>query len=116
TSTTYLLHMIISSYPITPPLLLHSYPTRRSSDLTTTAASGLRPAMRHLMSKNFSAPRSAPNPASVSTTSHSVSASRGSAPTSGRSEEHTSELQSLRHLVCRLLLEKKKNITQHNTQ
>src|SRR5258705_320389 len=28
-----------------------------------------------------------------------------------RSEEHTSELQSLRHLVCRLLLEKKKNMT-----
>src|ERR1035441_10894299 len=26
-----------------------------------------------------------------------------------RSEEHTSELQSLRHLVCRLLLEKKQN-------
>src|SRR5262245_65290519 len=25
-----------------------------------------------------------------------------------RSEEHTSEIQSLRHLVCRLLLEKKK--------
>src|SRR5437899_5534557 len=28
-----------------------------------------------------------------------------------RSEEHTSELQSLRHLVCRLLLEKKKTPT-----
>src|SRR5258705_4138935 len=28
-----------------------------------------------------------------------------------RSEEHTSELQSLRHLVCRLLLEKKKKNT-----
>src|SRR5262245_63194675 len=28
----------------------------------------------------------------------------------GRSEEHTSELQSLRHLVCRLLLEKKKTV------
>src|SRR5205814_10027598 len=28
-----------------------------------------------------------------------------------RSEEHTSELQSLRHLVCRLLLEKKKKHT-----
>src|SRR5258706_7297676 len=28
---------------------------------------------------------------------------------SGRSEEHTSELQSLTNLVCRLLLEKKKN-------
>src|SRR5437899_3372884 len=29
-----------------------------------------------------------------------------------RSEEHTSELQSLRHLVCRLLLEKKNTIAQ----
>src|SRR5437899_8605262 len=29
-----------------------------------------------------------------------------------RSEEHTSELQSLRHLVCRLLLEKKKTVIQ----
>src|SRR5258708_30231319 len=29
-----------------------------------------------------------------------------------RSEEHTSELQSPDHLVCRLLLEKKKNIKQ----
>src|SRR5690625_6990751 len=29
----------------------------------------------------------------------------------GRSEEHTSELQSRGHLVCRLLLEKKKSIT-----
>src|SRR2546425_7266269 len=29
----------------------------------------------------------------------------------GRSEEHTSELQSLAYLVCRLLLEKKKNTT-----
>src|SRR5262245_63792427 len=35
-----------------------------------------------------------------------------------RSEEHTSELQSLRHLVCRLLLEKKKKkkkIKKNNT-
>src|SRR2546429_6649828 len=31
----------------------------------------------------------------------------------GRSEEHTSELQSRLHLVCRLLLEKKKNIRRH---
>src|SRR5262245_66562061 len=35
----------------------------------------------------------------------------------GRSEEHTSELQSLRHLVCRLLLEKKKKHTKtHKTK
>src|SRR2546430_10207219 len=31
-----------------------------------------------------------------------------------RSEEHTSELQSQSNLVCRLLLEKKKNITHLN--
>src|SRR5437016_11245736 len=38
---------------------------------------------------------------------------RGSAPCRGaRSEEHTSELQSLTNLVCRLLLEKKKNESQ----
>src|SRR5258708_27966857 len=34
--------------------------------------------------------------------------------TEGRSEEHTSELQSPDHLVCRLLLEKKKNTIDHN--
>src|SRR2546422_4972581 len=32
----------------------------------------------------------------------------------GRSEEHTSELQSRLHLVCRLLLEKKKTQTKHS--
>src|SRR2546425_8536755 len=34
---------------------------------------------------------------------------RATAPRARRSEEHTSELQSLAYLVCRLLLEKKKN-------
>src|SRR2546425_8990300 len=37
---------------------------------------------------------------------------RGRSPRS-RSEEHTSELQSLAYLVCRLLLEKKKKIAHH---
>src|SRR5947199_7693384 len=35
-------------------------------------------------------------------------------PCKRRSEEHTSELQSLRHLVCRLLLEKKQPETPEN--
>src|SRR3989442_4033358 len=35
--------------------------------------------------------------------------SSGKAPCRARSEEHTSELQSRPHLVCRLLLEKKNN-------
>src|SRR5690554_7334126 len=33
-----------------------------------------------------------------------------------RSEEHTSELQSRPHLVCRLLLEKKKKKTKYKTE
>src|SRR5438309_8708036 len=37
-----------------------------------------------------------------------------SAPLGQRSEEHTSELQSQFHLVCRLLLEKKKNNHKHD--
>ncbi len=41
---------------------------------TTTATAGRSPAVRHLMSKNFSAPRSAPKPASVTTTSARLSA------------------------------------------
>src|SRR3989442_5322265 len=39
-----------------------------------------------------------------------TAARRPSASVSTRSEEHTSELQSRPHLVCRLLLEKKKKI------
>src|SRR3989442_11084585 len=37
----------------------------------------------------------------------------GRRPTLYRSEEHTSELQSRPHLVCRLLLEKKKHSIRH---
>src|SRR5437899_11906793 len=46
-------------------------------------------------------------------TAEQASADAGvrSAAAGARSEEHTSELQSLRHLVCRLLLEKKKQNT-----
>src|SRR2546422_4416027 len=39
---------------------------------------------------------------------HSIPSWRRTLRTSMRSEEHTSELQSRLHLVCRLLLEKKK--------
>src|SRR5438045_7480348 len=49
-------------------------------------------------------------PASPTSSASPVSTSQGSSP---RSEEHTSELQSLRHLVCRLLLEKKKTKRAH---
>src|SRR2546422_2212793 len=60
--------------------------------------------------------RSSPQrgPASASTPRKAATASavgpRRPAATACRSEEHTSELQSRLHLVCRLLLEKKKEI------
>src|SRR2546425_7881840 len=54
------------------------------------------------------------SPLSVSTSrlppsSSQIFAGCGKRPSSPRSEEHTSELQSLAYLVCRLLLEKKKS-------
>ena len=53
----------------TPPLYFNALTVA-----TSTTASGLRPAMRHLISKNFSAPKSAPKPASVITISESFKA------------------------------------------
>src|SRR5687767_15457636 len=46
-------------------------------------------------------------PAALQTAAAGAGGGRGGG--AGRSEEHTSELQSLAYLVCRLLLEKKKN-------
>src|SRR2546423_6067720 len=45
-----------------------------------------------------------------------VAAPAGRTAARRRSEEHTSELQSLAYLVCRLLLEKKNEFTQRLTQ
>src|SRR5687768_17677911 len=48
-------------------------------------------------------------PMSVQPSMHTWDNTRVPAPMLTRSEEHTSELQSRLHLVCRLLLEKKNN-------
>src|SRR5947199_3326206 len=80
---------------------LHSFPTRRSSDLAMQAAMQdmvgvcFTAAGLHVVPTFASKPLLGTNPIA-------------------RSEEHTSELQSLRHLVCRLLLEKKKIRTKHS--
>src|SRR2546422_7759477 len=60
----------------------------------------------------FRSPRTCIGPRSVSwwPGERSRKASTSSWPCSSRSEEHTSELQSRLHLVCRLLLEKKKQV------
>src|SRR5687767_15598080 len=75
-----------------------SFPTRRSSDLSW--ACRVRPLA------GISTWRGAGNGAApaVQASARSV---RNSVADNRRSEEHTSELQSLAYLVCRLLLEKK---------
>src|SRR5689334_23764361 len=64
---------------------------------TTASPSGFGPAAETLRTWNTSSSRSA-----------------GLSVSSLRSEEHTSELQSQFHLVCRLLLEKKKKQIKHS--
>src|SRR5947199_406788 len=88
---------------VTPPLysrwadgdheIVHSFPTRRSSELHAQRPVQLGGVAAALV--NLQGHLGAVN-------DHGHDARRA-----GRSEEHTSELQSLRHLVCRLLLEKK---------
>src|SRR5205814_8299708 len=86
---------------------LHSFPTRRSSDLFggCTFCSITEHEGRIIQSR------------SEDSVLREIEAVRDNVPGftgvisdlgGPRSEEHTSELQSLRHLVCRLLLEKKK--------
>src|SRR5207248_10943090 len=87
-------------YSSAPHRHLHSFPTRRSSDLTTS-----RPRISSTTPPSPSSsrcPRPAPSP--------SARRSPGTRRSLTRSEEHTSELQSPYDLVCRLLLEKKKTI------
>src|SRR5262249_56684212 len=91
---------------------LRSFPTRRSSDLSAAQTSTESPTLP--TTKRSPGARSA---RATSKAGHSLvrpsarsTIARAKA-TSGaacsRSEEHTSELQSLTNLVCRLLLEKK---------
>src|SRR5690349_24645110 len=78
---------------------LHSFPTRRSSDLADPPGAPESPQESTRGVDRFDADGiGILGPESTSP------------PTPPRSEEHTSELQSRRDLVCRLLLEKKKKI------
>src|SRR5262245_60553590 len=78
--------------------------TRASGQVLRTSGSG---SSSILLPTGFAStsphqPGKAPAPASAAPLDYQLATLRGTA----RSEEHTSELQSLRHLVCRLLLEK----------
>src|SRR5690606_41411621 len=74
---------------------LHSFPTRRSSDLPYVGRRFRGRVVRTLL-------RGEP----IFQQGEATTTPRGF---TLRSEEHTSELQSRENLVCRLLLEKKKN-------
>src|SRR5207253_11245482 len=83
---------------------LHSFPTRRSSDLS----------LDYAPTRSLCSPMPARTWATCSVSAWHGEPScwlnnhRPSDTRTARSEEHTSELQSRGHLVCRLLLEKKK--------
>src|SRR5205814_9193434 len=79
---------------------LHSFPTRRSSDLDHRVSAG------HLRAV-LPVPQSSCKQR-INNFRQTMAEVVYSLLDWIRSEEHTSELQSLRHLVCRLLLEKKK--------
>src|SRR5262245_64146560 len=84
---------------------LHSFPTRRSSDLHDADVEDWR-ALLLLLAR---APEDLMAAGGISQAwTQSGRAHFVIREIDYRSEEHTSELQSLRHLVCRLLLEKKK--------
>src|SRR5204862_5078424 len=100
-----------------PPTYSYTlFPTRRSSDLNAVETRWVPSVamMRAVMSPSELSGMFAP---SCTVTGTSTLACAGtttccgsftSGVLTGRSEEHTSELQSRRDLVCRLLLEKKK--------
>src|SRR5439155_24633634 len=88
---------------------LHSFPTRRSSDLESEPRD-----LRLLFRRNAQLGGRIVREATAQRAQHFVRwFARGRDQEhvpEPRSEEHTSELQSRGHLVCRLLLEKKKGV------
>src|SRR5205823_13129156 len=105
---------LLISYATAPPprstlfpyttLFRSSLPGERKSALATKAESRIYPGpglqIPAMAVRGTSPPRARPT--------------RPSTTTEARSEEHTSELQSLAYLVCRLLLEKKKETKSPN--
>src|SRR5205814_6096361 len=108
-----LLHVIFL-YSYGPIRTLHSFPTRRSSDLFRAdleqSTPNERPFMKFVsLTKPMAVPHQIHTYTELRQQIHDdlrIQHPEWIQP--NRSEEHTSELQSLRHLVCRLLLEKKK--------
>src|SRR5207253_10857154 len=94
-----------------PPRVLPSFPTRRSSDLGAACFWSLAARQPDLDGRAWSVCRPTANRNWSGPAKIAAGATHGpGGPIPIRSEEHTSELQSRGHLVCRLLLEKKNAI------
>src|SRR5207249_5172114 len=93
---------------------LHSFPTRRSSDLERPAANRrprrVFPGRRQDLQDSVVRARPLRGSPGEQSPLRRAAWPAGRDPHRRRSEEHTSELQSRFDLVCRLLLEKKKNL------
>src|SRR5205814_9448147 len=92
------------------PQHLYPFPTRRSSDLASRKLTDTN-LLFHSVTED-SCPKASEQQEITEVQECSVGKGCCGSQTNSvrhekRSEEHTSELQSLRHLVCRLLLEKK---------
>src|SRR3546814_4548445 len=105
------------------PVLTHSFPTRRSSDLFSYADAVFPPCAADQPSGSSRKARtwlmplasSAPDSSAAASTSHQVprpcSRTPSAARVSTRSEEHTSELQSLMRISYAVFCLKKKTIS-----
>src|SRR5207253_9149430 len=97
-----------SSYAYTRAI--HSFPTRRSSDLFVTLRRGLRLCPDRARSNGLHRVERFVDHRSQLWFLNREPQLRAVIDEALRSEEHTSELQSRGHLVCPLLLEKKKKM------
>src|SRR5262249_56131948 len=88
------------------PPSLHSFPTRRSSDLTSLLTARMLGATK---SRAIGARSRAGSKLAFGCSDGLIVIAAAERELRSRSEEHTSELQSLTNLVCRLLLAKQKN-------
>src|SRR5437870_10866044 len=87
---------------------LHSFPTRRSSDLRWSASATMLPLQKRAIVGAGNRGLARQPSGAVIRTGRKRPAFVGTG-SCVRSEEHTSELQTRGHIVCRLLLEKKKH-------
>src|SRR5690625_6455685 len=99
------MHKAASTVGLTGHCFNRNCPSKRA-----TTSNDIPPTARRIAPIAIGCAPSGANACAVPVVPQSIAAKRTK---NGRSEEHTSELQSRGHLVCRLLLEKKKENDGH---